>query len=240
MTPKVAEDLVATMDSAAVAQQVEVYDFLREQAPDDPRLSPGRLRRMIEEDWTPPPDFIPAAERARRAALATAVAEEQRRRQAAAREEEQRRREAADAEYAALLASLGLHAEDQAQWRVLVESPQRLPTVFCHALFYAPRDMTPPVVILRHRGDRELAMCAGYDKHRAEIEQRLCDRFPQYARTRFTAGSTVFVAYEEALAAFQTLPEEDERAGAVPVAEQPDLASPTPPAAPTGRLGGGR
>jgi hypothetical protein len=161
----------------------------------------------------------------RRAALAAAAAEEQRRRQEAAREEERRCREAADTEYAALLASLGLHAEDQAQWRALVESPQRLPTVFCHALFYAPRDMTPPVVILRHRGERELAMCAGYDKHRAEIEQRLCDRFPQYTRTRFTVGSTVFVAYEEALAAFQTLPEEDERAGDGAAADQPQLAS---------------
>jgi hypothetical protein len=207
ITPGVARRLVATHGGVAVEQQIEVFDWIREQEPDDPRHSPGRLRRMIEEGWTPPADFIPAMEQARRVALAAAAAEEQRRRHEAAREEERRRRAGAEAEYAALLGSLGLHAEDQAQWRALVESPQRLPTVFCHALFYAPREMTPPVVILRHRGDQELAMCTAYAKHRAEIEQRLCDRFPHYALTRFTVGLSIYVAYEDALSAFQAPPE---------------------------------
>ena len=193
ITPGVARTLVATHGGVVVERQIEVFDWLREQEPDDPRYSPGRLRRMVEEDWMPPANFRPATEQARRAALAAAAAEEQRRRDETAREEERRRCEEAAAEYAALLGSLGLHAEDQAQWRALVESPRRLPTVFCHALFYAPRETTPPVVILRHRADQELAMCAGYAKHRAEIERRLCDRFPQYALTRFTVGSIIYV-----------------------------------------------
>ena len=225
ITPCIARRLVARHEPMAIEGQIEVFDWLRENAPDDPRYSPGRLRRMVEEGWQAPADFIPAAERVRRTALIAAAAEEQRRRHEAAREEERHRREAAEAEYAALLESLGLHADDQAQWRALVESPRRLPTVFYHALFYAPREKTPPVIILRHRGDQELVMCAAYAEHRAEIEQRLCNRFPYYARTRFTVGSIIYVAYEDALAAFQASRAEEELVEHDPVGGQPESGS---------------
>ncbi|HEX5501024.1 MAG TPA: hypothetical protein VFW96_00295, partial [Thermomicrobiales bacterium] len=55
VTPVTAARLVAAVAARTIARQVAIYDWLRERAPDDDRLTPGRLRRMIEEDWAPPP-----------------------------------------------------------------------------------------------------------------------------------------------------------------------------------------
>ncbi len=225
ITGKVARELVRATDASTITHQVAIYDSLREQAPDDPKLSPGRLRRMIEEDWTTPHDFVPPAERVRRAEAAVLTADEQRRRQEAAREEECRRREMAVAQEAVLLAPLGLHAEDQAAWRTLVESPGRLPSAFRDALFYAPRDTTPPVVIFRHRTEHALATGMAYAKHRAEIERRLCDRFPTYARTRMTVGQVVYITYEDALAALRASSEHAGHTIGDPVHDSPRLTS---------------
>lgn len=184
-----------------VTHQTEVYDWLCEEYPDDERLTPGRLRRMIEDDWTTPPGFIPAAERVRLAAEAAAAAAERVRWQERACAEERRRREAAEAEYTALLASLGLRAEDQTVWRTLADSPPRLPSVYARALFYAPQDDTPPVIIFRERTDLELVVGAAYAKERAEIEQRLCDRFPAYRRACLAGRTAMYLAHDDILAA---------------------------------------
>ncbi|MDP9374208.1 MAG: hypothetical protein M3Q65_17485, partial [Chloroflexota bacterium] len=64
VTRKIADRLARDIPAATVTRQIEVYDWLREAAEDDERLTPGRLRLMIEEDWTPPRGFVPAAERA--------------------------------------------------------------------------------------------------------------------------------------------------------------------------------
>ncbi len=184
-----------------VACQTEVYDWLCEEDPDDERLTPGRLRRMIEEDWTSPKCFVPAAEQARLAAEDRAAKEERQRLRGRVREEERRRHEAPEAEYRALLASLGLRAEDQTAWRILIDTPRRLPGIFARALFYAPRDDTPPVIIFRERTDHELAMGAAYAKERAEIERRLDDRFPAYRRTRLVGRAAMYLAYDDLLAA---------------------------------------
>ncbi|HET8627592.1 MAG TPA: hypothetical protein VFL91_09245, partial [Thermomicrobiales bacterium] len=207
VTPVAAARLAGSVAAATIERQVAIYDWLREQAPDDARLTPGRLRRMIEEDWAPPPGFVPPAERARQAALAAAAAEEGRRARAAAA----RRHEAAVADEAALLASLGLAAEDQAVWRALAEQPPRLPAVFGRALFYAPRGATPPALLFRERADAALAASPAYAPHRVEVERRLCDRFPRYARARVTAGRPAYLACDDVLAALRasTAPGDD-------------------------------
>ncbi|HEX5503579.1 MAG TPA: hypothetical protein VFW96_13225, partial [Thermomicrobiales bacterium] len=199
ITPATAARLVATVAAPTIARQVTIYDWLRERTPDDDRLTPGRLRRMIEEDWAPPPGFVPAEERARQATLAAAATEEEeRRREAAAR----RGAETAAAE-GALLVSLGLSPEDQAIWRALAEQPPRLPVVFGRALFYAPREATPPALLFRDRAEVALATSPAYAPHRAEIERRLCDRFPRYARARVTAGRPAYLACADVLAALR-------------------------------------
>ncbi len=203
ITDKAARELAKGTGASTITRQVAIYDFLREQAPDNSKLSPGRLRRMIEEDWAPPHDFVLPEERTHRAEAAMRTADEHRRRQEAARAEERRRREIAVAQEAALLAPLGLYAEDQTAWRTLVESPRRLPSAFRAALFYAPRDTTPPAVIFHHQTEHALATGLAYAKHRAALEHRLCDRFPAYARTRMTVGPVVYITYEDALAALQ-------------------------------------
>ncbi|HEX5502534.1 MAG TPA: hypothetical protein VFW96_07910, partial [Thermomicrobiales bacterium] len=58
---------------------------------------------------------------------------------------------------------------------------------------------TPPVVIFPRSADRELAAGAAYRHHRADLERRLRDRFPRYARQ--PAGRVLYVAYDDALAA---------------------------------------
>ena len=223
MTPKVAGDLVATMDSAAVARQVEVYDFLREQAPDDPRLSPGRLRRMIEEDWTPPPNFVPAAEREQ----AEAAAEENRRRRREAHAECLQQQEAAAEAEATLLASLGLHVEDQTAWHVLVDCPRRLPSVFTRALFYAPRDGAPPAIIFRERADYELAMSAVYAQERAEIERRLCDRFSGYIHAHLAGRAPVYLPVDDLQAALRAADGVPAAVEGEPLASGPAAERPT-------------
>jgi len=65
VTAGVARWLVAGHDPAAVVRQVEYHDHERAADPDDPRLTPGRLRRRIEGDWAPPPGFVPTTERER-------------------------------------------------------------------------------------------------------------------------------------------------------------------------------
>lgn len=199
ITAAIAGKLVGKSDPATIARQIEVYDWLREGAPDTPHLTPGRLRRMIEQDWTPPVDFVPAAERARRAAAAVAAAAPHRRHQEAVQEEERRRREAAAVEYAGLLDAIGLQAAEQAVWRTLVESPRRLPSALRNALFYAPRDTAPPAVIFRQRAEHLVATGAAYAPHRVEIERRLRERYPLSAR--MTPGSVIYIVYDDLLAA---------------------------------------
>lgn len=203
ITAVVARRLIERISSVTITRQVEYFDWERAAAPDDPKLTAGRLRRRIEEDWAPPPGFVSPAEREH---LATASANEaalEQRRWDAAREEERHRRATADAEEAALLTSLGLHVEDQMAWRALVESPRRLPTVFREALFYAPHEGEPPAIIFRQRGTLELVAGVAYASHRAEIERRLRERFPQHARS---VRSAAYLAYDDVAAALHMSP----------------------------------
>lgn len=133
LTAAVARDL-AQRCRDLVDRQIEIYDWLRARDPDDHRLTPGRLRRMIEEDWAPPPDFLPAAVHQEReiAALAKDRARED-------AEKVRRDRELAQqAEFHAQLDRLGLRVDDQALWRGLVVQPPALPRFLGEALFCPP------------------------------------------------------------------------------------------------------
>lgn len=179
ITAGVARRLVANHPPAAVARQVMHYDHERAAAPADLRLTPGRLRRRIEGDWTPPPGFVPTTERERQAT------EEARQRMdshaARAAEDECRRQERA-----ATLVAVGATAEDQAAWHVVVGSPTPLPMLFREALFRAPRAGIPSVIILRTSEERDRATGGGYARERREVERRLRERFPTHARAALT------------------------------------------------------
>ncbi len=190
VTAGVARRLVAGHPPAAVVRQVEYHDHERAADPTDPRLTPGRLRRRIEEDWAPPPDFVPPAEHARR------DAEEARRHAAHAAhvaEDERRRRE-----HAATLAAVGATAKEQATWHIIATSPTPLPTIFCNALFRAPGERTLPVIVLRTTEERARVVGDGYARARREVERRLRERFPTYARAALAGGlGAQYVAYDD-------------------------------------------
>ena len=134
VTRRVASQLLHAIPPAILAHQLAIYDWLREADPEDPRLTPGRLRKMIEEDWAPPPGYTAPAERATRA-----VAERQA--SLARTSEDTRRRDelaAAAATRQELLDRVGLSPADQALWTRVVQTAPVLPTLFREALFHAP------------------------------------------------------------------------------------------------------
>jgi hypothetical protein len=172
ITPLAAHHLSATHDPARIARQVEVFDFLRDADPTDARLTPGRLRRMIEEDWAPPAHFVPAAERA------TLAARQEQAQQAAAAD----RAAQADADVAhaaarqAQLAALGLTAADQVVWARLTATPI-VPPFFRDALFHAPRDGAPAAVIFHTAATLERATSSAHAAARAHLAARIADEW---------------------------------------------------------------
>jgi len=114
-----------------VLSQVEMYDWLREGDGTDPRYHPGRLRRMIEEGWAPPPGFLSRAEREARRAT---------RRRAAARGGIAAQGDPPDAAESrdALARQLGVREADQGVWQALIGSPPGFPPFMRQALFCPP------------------------------------------------------------------------------------------------------
>ncbi len=191
VTAGVARRLVTDHAPVAVARQVEYHDHERAADPADPRLTPGRLRRRIEGDWAVPPGFVPTAERERQ------TTEEERQR-TAARAERVAEDERCRRERAATLAAVGATAEDQTAWHILANSPTPLPTIFRTALFRAPGERTPPVIVLRTAEERARAIGDGSARARREVERRLRERFPTYARAALAGGmSARYVAYDD-------------------------------------------
>jgi len=194
ITARVARSLIADHAATMVARQVAHYDHERAADPADPRLTPGRLRRRIEGDWSPPPDFMPATERACEAATGA-------RRRAVARAaqegEDERRRQ----EQAALVAAVGATAEEQAAWHILVNSPTPLPMIFRTALFRAPGEGHAPVIVLRTAEGYGRAVGDVYARERRELERRLRERFPTYARAALVDGvGARYATYDECAA----------------------------------------
>jgi len=196
ITTGVARHLVADHTPTAVARQIAHYDHERAADPADPRLTPGRLRRRIEEDWAPPPGFVPTVEQERRAA-------EEEDRCTAARAAREAEDERCRREHAATLVAVGATAEDQAAWHVVVGSPTPLPMLFREALFRAPYKGTGPVIILRTPEERDRATGDGYARERRELQRRLRERFPAYARSALVGRvGACYAAYDECAAAF--------------------------------------
>jgi hypothetical protein len=191
ITAKVARLLITQHSPTVIAQQIEHFDWERENTLDDEKMTPGRLRRRIEEDWAPPPGYVAAAERRRQIAEEGARRAEWGAAQFAGRER-------ARQEYAALLAGIGADPGDQETWHILTDNPTRLPRPFREALFRAPRGKTPPVIIFLTAEAQRDAAAAYRAKDRQDLERRLHERFPDYARVALAATMrTRYVTYDE-------------------------------------------
>ncbi len=162
ITATVAQRLVAQHSPTTVSRQVEYFDWEYDEEPDNPKMVPGRLRRRIEEDWAPPPGFVPATERERRAV------EEDARRSVAASDHQ-----LAAAERRALLDAIGVSDAEQVRWQRLAGATPRLPHPFAEALFYAPRDGLPAALIFRDRAALERAEGPAYHAERAQVARRV-------------------------------------------------------------------
>lgn len=177
VTQAAARKLVKTHPPAMIANQIEVFDWLREVDPEDERYSAGRLRRMIEEDWTPPPGFVSAAvreQRARETAEVERLAREERARWVAEHEAQRVREED---ERRDRRARIGVTDEDQLVWRRVLELPRPLASPLAEllrrALFYAPRDGNPALIIVRDEADLALIQAEHHARGRAEVDRRV-------------------------------------------------------------------
>ncbi len=177
VTEAAAQRLVAASPLAIIAKQLDIYDWLREHEPTNGHLSPGRLRRMIEEDWNTPSGYRTPSER-------RSIAEAHERDQgsritlAQTRQAEVTRRLA---ERDGLMAEFGLTADDQRRWVGVVAAVPGLPEVLRGAFFRAParRTAEPAVVIVADRAAFERAHGAAMSAARAAIAAhltRLCQR----------------------------------------------------------------
>jgi hypothetical protein len=146
ITAGVAARLRQTVPAATIERQIAIFDALREADPTDPKLTAGRLRRQIEQDWAPPAGFVTPAERAAQESAALAGADERAARQAA------RAREVAAAGE---------------------ERRATLATPFRDALFHAPRGDEAAALIFRDRAAMERATGPAHLQTRARVAARL-------------------------------------------------------------------
>jgi len=175
ITVGVAGRLRRTVAVEVIARQVEIFDFLRERSPNDPKLTPGRLRRQIEDDWSAPAGFVPAGERAARAAEAAQRAETAETQRRSAATEAERATEAAAQARRAELAALGLTGADQATWARIAQTTPPLPPPFRDALFHAPLGEAHGALIFRDRAAWTRATGAAHSVTRAQVLTRVAD-----------------------------------------------------------------
>jgi len=70
--------------------------------------------------------------------------------------------------------------------------------LFRTALFRAPGERTPPVIVLRTAEEHARAVGDGSARARREVERRLRERFPTYARAALAGGlGARYVAYDD-------------------------------------------
>lgn len=175
ITITIAERLRRTFAPATLVRQIEVFDFLRAQDPNDPKLTAGRLRRQIEEDWAAPSGFVPAVERAALVKAAAQRARDRRHDVAMAA----RQAETASAARQALLDAIGLNGADQALWARAVQASPPLPPPFRDALFHAPRNGEAAAVLFREPAALDRATGPAHATTRASVAARiaaLCSR----------------------------------------------------------------
>jgi len=171
ITRTVAQRLCAVVATETIIRQIDIYDWLRDQQTHPNEVTPGRLRRMIEEDWQPPREHRPALAREHEAAMYTSAAESRATHAAAAVHEVQERREAREA----IIEELGLSKDDQRCWSGVVAASPVLPSPFREALFYAPTpgSTEPALIIFAGTESKTRALGAAYRATRATIAARL-------------------------------------------------------------------
>ncbi len=189
VTGTVARRLVAAHPAALVARQIAIFDHLRELQPDDNRLSGGRLRRQIEEDWAPPPTWEAPEILAARAA-AVEVERAARAVRAAEREAEARERDAAAARRFALL---GTTSEQQSTLRLLINTPSPLERgtpsgmsgrlsalgdAFRAVMIGVSDGATVAIVAVPDQGALDSIMTPANQRHRDLLKRRLQGRYP--------------------------------------------------------------
>jgi len=169
LTQVVGRRLLATHGASHVRRHLDIHTWECAEQPDRAQLTPGRLRRRIEEDWAPPPGYMPPEERATQQATRAAFDRQrtvQRREHEAARADENR-------EQRERLMTLGLRAADQAIWGRLAHEGTPLPLLFRQALFHAPAGNAPAALIFLERTGAERAASAAQRASRATVAARL-------------------------------------------------------------------
>jgi hypothetical protein len=144
ITRSVAARLATRYPQPKISEQIAIFDRQREDNPHDARFTPGRLRRMIEEDWAPPPGYSTKDHRGTSAApMPTAIDGDRPKtlewRQTIVAEASQHRQ---------VLERVGLAEADQALWARLVQQSPPLPAPFRTALFHAPVRHTQAAAVI--------------------------------------------------------------------------------------------
>lgn len=203
ITPLVAKRLRQSCPAERIERQLAIFDFLREENPADPKLTPGRLRRQIEEDWAAPANFHSVANIAE---AATGAGDRVEARQAAG-EEALRRMASASAARRERLAAIGLSEEDQALWARVVQAAPVLPPLFRSALLHAPQGDDPAVVIFSSRADCERAQGPAHAATRARVAARLAAAVAAGGGRGNKGGDSVvevrYMVYDDLLALLQ-------------------------------------
>jgi hypothetical protein len=195
ITPLVARRLRQSAPAERIARQVAIFDFLREQHPDDPKLTPGRLRRQIEEDWAVPAEFI-AAEQTPAVSDTTPAGTGER---AAATDASLDRARSAASARRDRLAALGLAEDDQTLWARIVQTAPVLPPLFRAALFHAPQGDAPAAIIFPSRADCDRALGPAHAATRARVASRLAASAPAASNRDRAAAPIRYLAYDDLL-----------------------------------------
>ena len=196
VTGTAARQLAAAYPPDLIARQIEMFDWEREKQPDEEKMTPGRLRRRIEQDWAQPPGFVPQAERVAREEQQAAERARYERRRAEARRAEEEQQARREAEFRALLEAAALEPEEQRHWRLLLDTPRRIDLRLQDTFFRAPRDGAPPLIVFRNREDHAAITAPHGREIRAEIMRRLPARFPDHWR-ELMARPPLYVVYDD-------------------------------------------
>jgi len=167
----VAQRLCTAIAAEIITRQLDIYDWLKEQQMETNHAIPGRLRRMIEEDWLPPREYRTALDRAQDTRARAAVADQRAANTAAMMRELEVQREAR----AEIIEELGLDSADQRRWSAVVAASPVLPSPFREAFFHAPTpgSAESALIIFADNASKARAFGAAHRAARATIAARL-------------------------------------------------------------------
>lgn len=171
ITLRVAKHLCDSYPNARIAHQTDIYDWWCMRELDAPNSNPGRLVRMIEDDWQPHRDYVSSQERAQ----ADAAHTEARAVAIVAAQERHAEMQARRAEREHMIRELGLDEAQQQQWRGLVAKHPILPSPFHETLFRPPTvGTTEPALVIAMNEERLARLQgSGHRASRATVAARL-------------------------------------------------------------------